>query len=67
MSRQRAERARARARRRVDALVSEAWAEHVRERVAETRRAQLARLEEANRQQLLGILAEMRRRGWKTR
>ena len=66
MSRASAEQARARATRRIDALVSEAWSEHVRAQVARARRAQQARLEEANRQQLLAILDEMRRRGWKT-
>ncbi len=67
MSRWTAEQARAGAGRRIDTLVSEAWADYVRERAAETRRAQRARQEEANRQQLLRILAAMRRRGWKTR
>ena len=66
MSRARAEGARARAARRIDALVREAWAEHVRGQVVLARRAQQAPQEEANRQQLLAILAEMRRRGWKT-
>jgi hypothetical protein len=51
----------------VDALVNEAWSAHVREQVGEARRAQKARREEANREQLLRILAELRRRGWKTR
>ncbi len=67
MSRRRAEQIRARVRRRIDAIVGEAWSEQVRERVAQARRAQQARREEANRQQLLRILAQIRRRGWKTR
>jgi hypothetical protein len=67
VSPRRATEIRARARRRIDALVGEAWAEHVRERAAQARLAQRARREEANRQQLLRILAQMRRRGWKTR
>jgi hypothetical protein len=67
VSRRSADQVRARARRRIDALVSEAWSEHVRESVAQDRRAQQARQDEANLQQLLRILARMRRRGSNTR
>ena len=59
--------ARERAGLRIDFLVAEAWSAHVREQLTEARRAQQARRQEANRQELLGILAEMRRRGWRTR
>jgi hypothetical protein len=50
-----------------DALVSEAWEAHIRDETARGWREQQARREEANREELLGILAQMRRRGWKTR
>ena len=67
MSRRDPGKARALAKRRLDALVREAWCAHVRDEVTAARRVQQARREEANRQELLAILAAMRRRGWKTR
>jgi hypothetical protein len=60
-------RTRALAKLKADALVREAWSAHVREQASESGRAQRAKREEANRQELLAILAAMRRRGWKTR
>jgi hypothetical protein len=59
--------ARALARLEVDVLVDEAWSAHVREQNEQARLEQQARQDEANRQELLATLAEMRCRGFSTR
>lgn len=51
----------------MDAIVSEAWAEHVRGEAVRAQRVQEDRRDQANRDELLAILAELRRRGWTTR
>ena len=67
MDRRTLRRARALARLKVDAIVGEAWAEHVRGEAVRALRVQENRRDQANRDELLAILAELRRRGWTTR